>query len=42
MQAVDRGSYIQSEHAYVDSAQGIGYGVTISAPHMVKEIFIYI
>lgn len=37
MLAVDRGSYTQSEHAYVDSPQGIGYGVTISAPHMVNE-----
>ncbi|XP_043474791.1 protein-L-isoaspartate(D-aspartate) O-methyltransferase-like isoform X1 [Leptopilina heterotoma] len=34
MLAVDRGSYTQLEHAYVDSPQGIGYGVTISAPHM--------
>lgn len=40
MLAVDRGSYIQSSHAYVDSPQGIGYSVTISAPHMVKRKFI--
>lgn len=34
MNSVDRGKYTSS-HAYIDSPQGIGYGVTISAPHMV-------
>ena len=36
MKAVDRGNYI-SHNPYVDSPQGIGYAVTISAPHMVSE-----
>ncbi|CAB0033646.1 unnamed protein product [Trichogramma brassicae] len=31
---VDRGKYISPKIAYVDSPQGIGYGATISAPHM--------
>lgn len=35
MNSVDRGKYTQPSHAYIDSPQGIGYGVTISAPHMV-------
>lgn len=35
MSSVDRGKYTHPSHAYVDSPQGIGYGVTISAPHMV-------
>ncbi|XP_032665986.1 protein-L-isoaspartate(D-aspartate) O-methyltransferase-like [Odontomachus brunneus] len=34
MSSVDRGKYTHPSHAYVDSPQGIGYGVTISAPHM--------
>lgn len=34
MQAVDRGNYV-SNLPYLDQPQGIGYGVTISAPHMV-------
>ncbi|XP_025159964.1 protein-L-isoaspartate(D-aspartate) O-methyltransferase isoform X1 [Harpegnathos saltator] len=34
MSSVDRGKYTHLSHAYVDSPQGIGYGVTISAPHM--------
>lgn len=34
MAAVDRGKYTHPAYAYVDSPQGIGYGVTISAPHM--------
>lgn len=33
MLAVDRGKYATS-HPYMDAPQGIGYGVTISAPHM--------
>ncbi|XP_012531985.1 protein-L-isoaspartate(D-aspartate) O-methyltransferase [Monomorium pharaonis] len=34
MSSVDRGNYTDPSHAYVDAPQGIGYGVTISAPHM--------
>ncbi|XP_067208853.1 protein-L-isoaspartate(D-aspartate) O-methyltransferase isoform X2 [Linepithema humile] len=34
MSSVDRGKYTHPTHAYIDSPQGIGYGVTISAPHM--------
>ncbi|XP_023290202.1 protein-L-isoaspartate(D-aspartate) O-methyltransferase [Orussus abietinus] len=34
MNSVDRGNYISPSYAYIDSPQGIGYGVTISAPHM--------
>lgn len=34
MSLVDRGKYTHPSYAYVDSPQGIGYGVTISAPHM--------
>ncbi|KZC09007.1 PREDICTED: protein-L-isoaspartate(D-aspartate) O-methyltransferase isoform X1 [Dufourea novaeangliae] len=34
MSAVDRGNYTHSKYAYIDSPQGIGYGATISAPHM--------
>ncbi|XP_034244862.1 protein-L-isoaspartate(D-aspartate) O-methyltransferase [Thrips palmi] len=33
MLAVDRGKYSKS-NPYMDAPQGIGYGVTISAPHM--------
>ncbi|XP_076046960.1 protein-L-isoaspartate (D-aspartate) O-methyltransferase [Oratosquilla oratoria] len=33
MLKVDRGKYAR-HNAYMDSPQGIGYGVTISAPHM--------
>lgn len=33
MRAVDRGEYAKGS-AYSDAPQGIGYGVTISAPHM--------
>ena len=42
MKAVDRGDFTkkheksQVDHSYEDSPQMIGYGVTISAPHMVK------
>lgn len=31
---VDRGNYTDPRYAYIDSPQGIGYGATISAPHM--------
>jgi len=34
MKSVDRGNYV-SMHPYLDQPQSIGYGVTISAPHMV-------
>lgn len=40
MCAVDRGKYVIRGNPYVDSPQGIGYGVTISAPHMVNIFFI--
>ncbi|XP_039284259.1 protein-L-isoaspartate(D-aspartate) O-methyltransferase isoform X1 [Nilaparvata lugens] len=33
MLKVDRGRYV-SHNSYMDAPQGIGYGVTISAPHM--------
>lgn len=33
MLAVDRGNYSKN-NPYMDAPQGIGYGVTISAPHM--------
>ena len=42
MKAVDRSDFTkkhensQVDHSYEDSPQMIGYGVTISAPHMVK------
>ena len=43
MKTVDRGDFTQkSGHAYQDSPQLIGYGVTISAPHMVKKTRKYI
>ena len=35
MKSIDRGDFCKTL-AYYDSPQGIGYGVTISAPHMVK------
>lgn len=34
MTTVDRGNYV-THNPYMDAPQGIGYGVTISAPHMV-------
>ncbi|XP_074103031.1 protein-L-isoaspartate(D-aspartate) O-methyltransferase [Cotesia typhae] len=34
MSSVDRAKYVVRGNPYVDSPQGIGYGVTISAPHM--------
>ena len=39
MKSVDRGDFAKG-HAYEDSPQLIGYGVTISAPHMVKLIYV--
>ena len=39
MKSVDRGDFAKG-HAYEDSPQLIGYGVTISAPHMVKSIYV--
>lgn len=42
MKAVDRGNYV-STSPYLDQPQSIGYGVTISAPHMVlyKTYYVY-
>lgn len=34
MLAVDRGNFIQNAQKYVDSPVTIGFGATISAPHM--------
>ena len=34
MSSVDRGNYTHSNYPYVDTPQGIGFGATISAPHM--------
>lgn len=36
MRAVDRANFINT-NPYIDSPQGIGYAVTISAPHMVRS-----
>ena len=36
MKEVDRGLYTKSASSYMDAPQSIGYGVTISAPHMVR------
>ena len=38
MRAVDRKNYAKGV-PYQDAPQGIGYGVTISAPHMVRIIY---
>lgn len=35
MKQVDRADYV-SNNPYMDTPQSIGYGVTISAPHMVR------
>jgi len=35
MNSTDRAKYTQHSFAYIDAPQGIGYGATISAPHMV-------
>jgi len=40
MLQVDRGKYAKF-NPYMDAPQGIGYGVTISAPHMVLYIICY-
>lgn len=37
MKNVDRGNYV-SKNPYSDAPQSIGYGVTISAPHMVRRL----
>ena len=37
MAAVDRGEYSE-QSPYMDSPQSIGYGVTISAPHMASYL----
>lgn len=42
MSAVDRGHYVRSGYAYFDAPQQIGYGATISAPHMVYTFWIHI
>ena len=39
MKEVDRGLYTKSGSSYMDAPQSIGYGVTISAPHMVSIYF---
>jgi protein-L-isoaspartate(D-aspartate) O-methyltransferase len=41
MRLVDRGHY-SKVNAYSDSPQGIGYGVTISAPHMHAQALEYL
>jgi protein-L-isoaspartate(D-aspartate) O-methyltransferase len=40
MLQVDRGKYAK-KNPYTDAPQGIGYGVTISAPHMVLYVICY-
>ena len=40
MLQVDRGKYAKL-NPYIDGPQGIGYGVTISAPHMVLYVICY-
>ncbi len=37
MTDVDRGNYCRN-NPYMDAPQGIGYAVTISAPHMVSNL----
>jgi protein-L-isoaspartate O-methyltransferase len=37
LRSVDRTHYCQ-HHPYMDAPQGIGYGATISAPHMVSML----
>jgi Protein-L-isoaspartate(D-aspartate) O-methyltransferase (PCMT) len=34
MRSIDRGDFTSSFYAYYDAPQGIGWGATISAPHM--------
>ncbi len=38
LRGVDRGQFCKN-YPYKDSPQTIGFGVTISAPHMVREVF---
>lgn len=40
MLRVDRGKYSKN-NPYMDSPQGIGFGVTISAPHMVSQVYLF-
>ena len=40
MAATDRKYYCPNGAAYQDSPQSIGYGVTISAPHMVSTNYL--
>ena len=40
MLQVDRGKYAKN-NPYMDAPQGIGYGVTISSPHMVLYVICY-
>lgn len=40
MRQVDRGKYLCSSNPYIDAPVTIGYGATISAPHMVR-IYMY-
>ena len=37
MKAIDRGLFCKN-NPYMDAPQGIGYAVTISAPHMVIDL----
>ena len=39
MKSVDRDNYTKAGSSYQDAPQSIGYGVTISAPHMVSLSF---
>ena len=41
MKSVDRGDFCK-HNPYYDSPQGIGYGVTISAPHMVRNFILIV
>ena len=40
MKALDRGLFCRN-NPYMDAPQGIGYAVTISAPHMVTFNFLH-
>ena len=42
MKRVDRDNYTKSGSSYMDAPQSIGYGVTISAPHMVNIYFLFL
>lgn len=39
MKLLDRGKFTSAENPYTDRPHLIGYGVTISAPHMVCKTF---